>query len=511
MATKRRTSHGDKLEHKLQALYEKAVLDEKKLARYTPEYKDLVTETQDIRKQLELLLKEKRKDVTSPSKQVITKDSIHQEHSKHPSPSFVDNERIDPLLLQAISQKLDGHHSHSQEETLDNYHTAHIPEFPESTTFIPTFFLWPCSDVVSLLKQAFKLRLTEEESTKLSSYLVHLDIALLYGVSILLDLTKALPFRLEWLVFLGLSIISFSSAIIENRILGFTILTSMATLVSLLCILHYSIPFLGIYVYPFLVSVISQFYVIMFLRMDDPNAHSQWILFIILDLLFKRQPTTWMEWSLCSYTLVYCLFMGFVQVNAGGVLQAQQNEASGVEGFSVDGKPIHAWSWDSLQSKLFAKLETDSQEKFGAKPETMSESRAFFSNHWKRNDRFEISVFNVTANSVSVFYTIPYSFAVTLYSAGSPSNKVFSEQEGKIYNITAQVNEAPPFYISKDELVIQINGKIWVDFHLDCNTRSIIINGLLSGKSYKIQAILLGYSSISCRVLTTCPSGNFCI
>lgn len=410
---------------------------------------------------------------------------------------------VDPILLRAINHGF-------EDETFDRDTTPIDPSIlPEGeTAFIPTFFGRSFVQFKRDLKVFVGTEIPEEQATRIFHYLGHMDVAILYALGCLWDGSRLFPIRLEWLVFGFLSLRAFGRALFESKELFTSLLAAVIFVTGLLYSILRSLDNgQGWMLLPFLTSTIVHWFIISNIRQHDPNAYATWVTFIILDLLVKHQLVSPLETIICAYIFTCTFLMMWVNANAIAMDKRSQSEAAGNEEYSVNGVALDSWSWAGIQSRVLnraRKRSSSDEPSVDAEPLLQ-----YYSNHWKMEDRFELTVDQITAYTISLMYVIPNSLAASLCTESDWDNDAISkEPPPNSYNITTLVEHAPPHYIFQHDIDVRVNGQKWLEFALDVQVGRFLISGLEAGRSYKICIGIQGYMSVPCRILTSCPLGK---
>ena len=171
--------------------------------------------------------------------------------------------------------------------------------------------------------------------------------------------------------------------------------------------------------------------------------------------------------------------MKWVRANSFALEKKADNEAAGVPGYGIEGRLEKTWSW---------------------KPETL------YSNHYQKEDRFELNIKKLTHNQALFSYGLPQSLAASLCTARDFKN-LYQSQPKDSYNITVLLEDFPAHYVLRRDIIILINNQKWEKFEINVNLGTILISGLEEGEGYKISVEIEGYKSLSCRIRTTSLGG----
>lgn len=176
--------------------------------------------------------------------------------------------------------------------------------------------------------------------------------------------------------------------------------------------------------------------------------------------------------------------MIWVRAHAYSIEKKADNEAAGVPGYGIEGKLQKSWSWN------------------GSEPET------FYSNHFQREDRFELTIKKIMNSAVLFSYSIPRSLATSLCTARD-YKKLYQTKPKNSYNITALLDDFPDHYVLRRDIMVFVNNQNWDKFKINVNIGTILISGLEEGKSYKISVEIEGFKSLACRIRTSAFGGIY--
>jgi hypothetical protein len=324
------------------------------------------------------------------------------------------------------------------------------------------------------------------------SSIFYADVFILYAITIVWNWFVPLP-RLEWLIFTGLSIGSFLRAFYNSRAIfcnSLVLIVAAALQLSYLQQQYYGSLWGDIDMIQIGNSILIYQISINDLRGEDPNAQAYWITFIIGDMyvillnhrLFKSYSNTTFNSLICCYTFCYCLIMICVRANSYALEKKANEEAAGTAGYTVEGKLEKTWSWNG------------------------KEGETFYSNQFKKEDRFELNIKKLSHNEVLFTYVIPRSLAASLCTERDYKNIYQTKRKGS-YNITALLDDFPDHYVLRRDIVILVNNQNWDKFKINVNLGTILVSGLDEGKGYKILVEIEGYQSISIRIRTASYNG----
>ena len=480
---------------RLYKLYENAILTEQKLSSPSSHVEqELLSHASLLRQELgDIINMQKRSNATpcdarfkntcSPIHFDTNEDFLSRPLSK--------DGRIDSALAQAMNKKLV-----EEEDTHEDEPPVLISTAPP---FIPHFFRLSFAEFTSLIR-IFNSNISEEYMNLCFQYLNHLDVILLFFISVLSD--WFLNVRLEWILFTLYTCQIHYKAFQESREVSLLFLFIGSCLTGICWEFQILYPWIR-YLFPFLSSVLVQWACIGYFRRNDPNALAVWITFIILDLLLKRSITNLPESILAIYVTVHAFFMFFLNAYAVGLNEKHRNEAAGISGYTIQGQKMESWSLMAIKEKFYAGLDLDSFEK---DKKSNADTCFYYSNHWSKKDRFELIAQHISDTSAEFSFEIPESLATSLILERKDAESDIL-QSGT--NITHHLSNVPSHYIQSNDVAVFVNNQQWKEFELmDSYPNRIILQDLEPGKSYKMRASIQGYFSCFYRFITKSSQGN---